>query len=75
MGIESSPLDGGQRKAGAAGHLEGVVETSILLPGVGNLVKDRDGGVTTVAVHLSSNTCFESMAAGRGTKRKEEREQ
>lgn len=52
MGIEFSPLDGGQRKAGTAGHLEGVVEAGILLPGVGNLVKDRDGGATTVAVHI-----------------------
>ena len=52
MGIESSPLDGGQRKAGTTGHLEGVVETGILLPGVGNLVKDRDGRATTVTVHV-----------------------
>ena len=52
MGIESSPLDGGQRKAGTTGHLEGVVETGILLPGVGNLVKDHDGRATTVTVHI-----------------------
>ena len=38
MDVDSSPLDGGQRKAGTAGHLEGVVEAGILLPGVGNFV-------------------------------------
>lgn len=50
----SSPLDCGQGKTGAAGYLEGIKEAGIFLPGVGNLVKDRDGGAATVAIHSSS---------------------
>jgi len=50
----SSPLDCGQGKTGAAGYLEGIEEAGIFLPGVGNLVKDRDGGATTVTIHISS---------------------
>mmetsp|Transcript_25383 Transcript_25383/g.73450 ORF Transcript_25383/g.73450 Transcript_25383/m.73450 type:complete len:433 (+) Transcript_25383:426-1724(+) len=49
---QAMTLDCGQAKTGAAGHLEGIEEAGIFLPGVGNLVKDRDGGATAVTIHF-----------------------